>query len=124
MPTYDYKCDNCGHSFDVFQSMKDDKLTKCPNCGENTLKRLIGTGSGLIFKGSGFYLTDYKNKPTESSSSVSKTEGSPKKETTETNSADTTKTETKTKTTTTTTQESSAKKPEKKSSEVKAEKEK
>lgn len=70
MPTYDYRCDDCGHFFEEFQSMKDAKLTKCPKCGKETLKRLIGTGSGLIFKGTGFYLTDYKNKPAESASSV------------------------------------------------------
>lgn len=77
MPTYEYKCDNCGHEFDFYQLMKDDKLTKCPDCGKETLRRLIGTGSGLIFKGSGFYLTDYKNKPAEKtalSPSESKTE--------------------------------------------------
>lgn len=67
MPTYEYKCDNCGHLFEFYQSMKDDKLTKCPECGKETLRRLIGTGSGLIFKGSGFYLTDYKNKPSDKS---------------------------------------------------------
>ena len=73
MPTYDYICDNCGHEFETYQSMKDDKLTVCPNCGKDSLKRLIGSGSGLIFKGSGFYLTDYKNKPvvTPSSKTVS-----------------------------------------------------
>ena len=62
MPTYDYKCDNCGHEYEVFQSMKDKPLKKCPECGKNKLRRLIGGGAGLIFKGSGFYLTDYKNK--------------------------------------------------------------
>ena len=67
MPTYEYKCDNCGHLFEHFQSMKDEKLTKCPECGKKKLRRLIGTGSGLIFKGSGFYLTDYKNKSSEKS---------------------------------------------------------
>lgn len=84
MPTYEYKCENCGHQFDVYQSMKDEKLTTCPNCGKNTLKRLIGTGGGLIFKGTGFYLTDYKNKPAETSSSstnTKSTETSAKKET-------------------------------------------
>ena len=72
MPTYDYRCDDCGHFFEEFQSMKDPKLRKCPECGKESLKRLIGTGSGLIFKGTGFYLTDYKNKPAESASSVTK----------------------------------------------------
>ena len=69
MPTYEYKCDNCDHLFEIYQSMKDDKLTKCPECGKKTLRRLIGTGGGLIFKGSGFYLTDYKNKPSEKTAS-------------------------------------------------------
>lgn len=76
MPTYEYKCDDCEHLFEVYQSMKDDKLTKCPECGKETLRRLIGTGSGLIFKGSGFYLTDYKNKPSENKASSSATSGS------------------------------------------------
>ena len=69
MPTYEYKCNNCDHLFEIYQSMKDDKLTKCPECGKKTLRRLIGTGGGLIFKGSGFYLTDYKNKPSEKTAS-------------------------------------------------------
>ncbi len=85
MPTYEYKCENCGHQFDVYQSMKDEKLKECPNCGKNTLRRLIGSGGGLIFKGSGFYLTDYKNKPAESSAvknsaaETKKTDSSPAK---------------------------------------------
>lgn len=62
MPTYEYKCEKCGHKFDVFQSMKDDRLTDCPleSC-DGTVKRLIGTGAGIIFKGSGFYQTDYRS---------------------------------------------------------------
>lgn len=68
MPTYDYKCDKCGYEFEIFQSMKDEKLTECPSCGKNTLKRLIGGGGGLIFKGTGFYLTDYKGKAANTSS--------------------------------------------------------
>jgi putative FmdB family regulatory protein len=75
MPTYDYKCENCGHTFETFQSIKADPLTKCPSCGEEKLKRLIGAGAGLIFKGSGFYLTDYKN-----TGSSSKSDSSPVKE--------------------------------------------
>ncbi|MCK9424419.1 MAG: zinc ribbon domain-containing protein [Ignavibacteriaceae bacterium] len=62
MPTYDYKCLECNHNFETFQSMKDKYLTECPKCGGN-IKRLIGAGSGPIFKGSGFYQTDYKNPP-------------------------------------------------------------
>ncbi len=57
MPTYDYECKNCGHSFEHFQSMSDDPLAECPQCG-GVLRRLIGGGSGIIFKGSGFYVTD------------------------------------------------------------------
>ena len=60
MPTYEYRCELCGHEMEEFQSMKEVPLVKCPNCGKNGLKRLIGGGSGMIFKGSGFYLTDYK----------------------------------------------------------------
>ncbi len=60
MPTYDYRCKNCGHRFEEFQSMKADPLVTCPNCNEPALERLIGAGGGMIFKGSGFYLTDYK----------------------------------------------------------------
>lgn len=62
MPTYQYRCGDCGHEFEVIQSMKEDKLKTCPACGKETLQRLIGSGSGLIFKGSGFYLTDYAKK--------------------------------------------------------------
>lgn len=60
MPTYEYACRLCEHEFEVFQSMKDDPLSRCPSCGEDGLKRLIGLGAGIIFKGSGFYETDYK----------------------------------------------------------------
>jgi putative FmdB family regulatory protein len=61
MPTYDYQCSKCGHKFEKFQSIMSSPLRKCPECGKNTLKRLIGTGAGLIFKGSGFYITDYRS---------------------------------------------------------------
>ena len=61
MPTYEYLCDNCGHDFEKFQSITAKPLRKCPDCGKNQLKRLIGTGAGVIFKGSGFYETDYRS---------------------------------------------------------------
>jgi putative FmdB family regulatory protein len=61
MPTYDYVCDACGHSFDEFQSFKDEPLKKCPSCGKNKLRRLFGTGAAILFKGSGFYETDYRS---------------------------------------------------------------
>ena len=62
MPTYSYVCDACEHGFEEFHSMSQDALKKCPNCGKLKWRRLIGGGAGLIFKGSGFYITDYKNK--------------------------------------------------------------
>jgi putative FmdB family regulatory protein len=61
MPTYEYKCENCGHKLEAFQSMSEEPLKKCPKCSKNKLKRLIGTGAGIIFKGSGFYETDYRS---------------------------------------------------------------
>jgi len=64
MPTYDYKCSNCNHTFEYFQPMSSLPLTECPEC-KGTLKRIIGTGAGPIFKGSGFYQTDYKGKSTQ-----------------------------------------------------------
>lgn len=61
MPTYDYVCRHCEHTFEQFQSMTAAPLRKCPACGRMQLKRLIGTGAGVIFKGSGFYETDYRS---------------------------------------------------------------
>ena len=63
MPTYEYECQDCGHNFDAFQSMMEDPYTTCPVC-RGKVKRLISSGAGLIFKGSGFYITDYKKKET------------------------------------------------------------
>ena len=63
MPTYDYTCTKCGHEWEEFQSMKDEPLKSCPDCKKRSAKRLVGGGAGLIFKGTGFYITDYKNKP-------------------------------------------------------------
>jgi putative FmdB family regulatory protein len=60
MPTYDYQCSKCGHRFEEFQSMTAKALRKCPECGKAALERLIGAGAGVIFKGSGFYQTDYR----------------------------------------------------------------
>lgn len=59
MPTYEYECTKCGHSFEFFQSMSEEPLKKCPKCSAS-VKRLIGKGAGIIFKGPGFYATDYK----------------------------------------------------------------
>ena len=68
MPTYEYKCQNCGHTFDVLQRITEDPLTDCPKCKKPQLKRLIGAGIGIIFKGSGFYTTDYKSSGSSSGS--------------------------------------------------------
>ncbi len=62
MPTYDYECRECGHMFEAFHGIKDEPLRTCPECGNDALERLIGGGAGIIFKGSGFYETDYKDK--------------------------------------------------------------
>src|SRR5690349_5486539 len=72
MPTYEYKCANCSHAFEQFQSMKDKPLRKCPSCGKNTLERLIGTGAAVIFKGSGFYQTDYRSEAYKKSAEADK----------------------------------------------------
>ena len=61
MPTYDYECDGCGHTFDEFQYFSEDPLKKCPQCKKNKLRRLFGTGASVIFEGSGFYETDYRS---------------------------------------------------------------
>jgi putative FmdB family regulatory protein len=84
MPTYEYAWSKCGPHFEQFQSMRDEPLRKCPKCHKAALKRLIGGGAGLIFKGSGFYITDYKNKgmakaaSAESGASAPKAEGGAK----------------------------------------------
>ena len=77
MPTYEYVCSKCRHEFEQFQSMKDEPLRKCPKCRKMGLQRKIGGGAGLLFKGSGFYITDYRSDGykkaarTDSSSSTS-----------------------------------------------------
>ena len=60
MPTYDYRCGDCGHVFETMQRISEDPLKECPSCKKAALKRLIGSGGALIFKGTGFYCTDYK----------------------------------------------------------------
>ena len=85
MPTYDYICENCGHRFEQFQSITADPLSKCSVCNKLKLRRLIGSGAGVIFKGSGFYQTDYR------------TENYKKSEKKETETPDTTKDKTETK---------------------------
>ncbi len=65
MPTYEYLCTGCGHEFEKFQSMTSGSLRKCPECKKHKLKRLVGAGGGIIFKGPGFYATDYAKKEPE-----------------------------------------------------------
>ena len=65
MPTYDYICNDCEKIYEYFQSMSDAPIRECPECKKNSLRRVISGGTGLIFKGSGFYLTDYKNKKSD-----------------------------------------------------------
>lgn len=93
MPTYEYKCDACGHLFEQFQSIMAKPLKKCPGCGKPKLKRLLGTGAGLIFKGSGFYQTDYRSeaytKSAQGESSSSTSKPADKKETPATKPAET-----------------------------------
>lgn len=78
MPTYEYVCTECAHELEAFHSMKDAPLTQCPACEQPRLKRKVGGGAGLIFKGSGFYITDYKKKPAGSSESSSSSGGEAK----------------------------------------------
>jgi len=86
MPTYEYKCLDCGKTFDVFQNMTAPRLTECRFCG-GRVKRLIGAGAGIIFKGSGFYCTDYKNNGGDKDSSP-KADPSNKTDTSEVKSGD------------------------------------
>ena len=74
MPTYDYECGGCGHAYELFQSITAKPEKKCPACGERKARRLIGTGAGIIFKGSGFYATDYRS---ESYKKAAKAESEP-----------------------------------------------
>lgn len=81
MPNYDYKCQKCGEVFEVFQSMNDPKLTECPQADcDGEVKRLLGTGAGLIFKGSGFYQTDYRSESYKAGEKKASDAQSPKKE--------------------------------------------
>ena len=98
MPTYEYVCDACGHEFELFQSMSASIKRKCPECSKLKLKRLIGIGSGVIFKGSGFYQTDYRSDSYKKAAEADKkasTEKSSKKE--EKKKSDTSKTSDKSK---------------------------
>jgi putative FmdB family regulatory protein len=77
MPTYEYQCDACDHHLEEFQSFSDPPLTKCPVCGKRKLRRLLGTGAAIIFKGSGFYETDYRSESYKSAAKADKEAGKP-----------------------------------------------
>lgn len=91
MPTYDYRCDSCEHTLEAFESITAKPMKKCPSCGKLKLKRLLGTGAGLIFKGSGFYETDYRSDSYKKAAESEK----PKADTTKTESKTETKSDTK-----------------------------
>ncbi len=80
MPTYQYHCKKCGHEFEELQSITAAPLTHCPKCQTDNLVRVVGAGSGVIFKGSGFYLTDYKKKDNKASKGKEKKPPSDKPE--------------------------------------------
>jgi len=84
MPTYDYSCSGCGHRFERFEAITEEGLKPCPRCGKSKARRMLGTGAGIIFKGSGFYVTDYKrpraSEPGKASGTEKKTARREKKE--------------------------------------------
>jgi len=84
MPTYDYLCQGCGYSFEKFQSITEKVMRKCPECGKNRLRRLIGSGAGVIFKGNGFYQTDYRSESYKNAAKADKEKSTPAKSKSET----------------------------------------
>ena len=80
MPTYDYECDACGHHFELFQGIKDAVKRKCPECGRLKLRRLFGTGAAVVFKGSGFYQTDYRSESYKKAAEAERKSAEPKGE--------------------------------------------
>jgi len=79
MPTYEYRCSECGHEFEEFQSITSKPIRKCPVCRKNKVDRLIGCGAGLIFKGSGFYQTDYRSEGYQKAAKAETEAAKPKK---------------------------------------------
>jgi putative FmdB family regulatory protein len=96
VPTYDYECDACGHTFELYQSISAEPEKKCPACGKKKLRRLIGAGAAVVFKGSGFYQTDYRSDSyKKAASSDSKGSDSSSKSETKSESKSETKSESK-----------------------------
>lgn len=85
MPTYDYVCEACGHRFEEMQSFKDEPLKKCPKCEQDALRRLFGAGAAILFKGSGFYQTDYRSESYKSAAKADQDSGSKSTSTNTTN---------------------------------------
>src|SRR5215472_11942558 len=77
MPTYEYQCDACDHNFDEFQSMSEEPLKKCPKCGKKKLRRVYGPGAAILFKGSGFYQTDYRSESYKSAAKAEQDKAKP-----------------------------------------------
>ena len=80
MPTYEYLCQACGHCFEVMHPMSQDPIRLCPKCGKRRVKRLVSSGGGLLFKGSGFYITDYRSKGYQEKAKADTEAAKPKKE--------------------------------------------
>ena len=98
MPTYDYECDGCGHEFELFQGINDPVKRKCPECKKQKLRRLFGTGGAIVFKGSGFYETDYRSdsyKKGEKAAKESKSKSDSKSESKSDSKSDSKKSKTK-----------------------------
>lgn len=76
MPTYDYECDACGHEFERFQTISENPAKKCPKCKRMKLRRLFGTGAAVMFKGSGFYQTDYRSESYKKAAAADKSSAS------------------------------------------------
>ncbi len=94
MPTYDYSCDACQHEFEVFESITVEPQKKCPKCKKKKLRRLFGAGAGLVFKGSGFYQTDYRSDSYKKAAEADK----PKSDTAASSSSDSSSSKTESKT--------------------------
>ena len=86
MPTYDYVCDACHHQVEIFHSIKDEPKRKCPECGRQKLRRLIGPGAAIVFKGSGFYQTDYRSESYKKGAAAEKSAATAGEKNTETKS--------------------------------------
>ncbi|MBL4808807.1 MAG: zinc ribbon domain-containing protein [Phycisphaerales bacterium] len=95
MPTYDYRCNGCEHEFELFQAMSAPVKKKCPECGKLKLERLIGIGSAVMFKGSGFYETDYRSESYKKGAEAEKKAKEPKKDAGSEKKSEPKKTETK-----------------------------